>query len=108
MDHPIYRVTSIELLGSYRIRVGFDDGTTREINLEPILQGEIYGPLRDPRVFASVEVDPEVHTLVWPSGADFDPTILHDWPEHEPAMRELARRWAVAASPPAPAPSAAP
>lgn len=93
MDHPIYRVTSFELLGKHLLRVGFDDGLTREINLEPVLQGEIYGPLRDPAVFASVEIDPEIHTLVWPGGADFDPAILHDWPEHEGAMRELAKRW---------------
>lgn len=93
MDHPIYRVTSVEILGRHLLRVGFDDGLSREINLEPVLEGEIYGPLRDPDVFASVEIDPEVHTLVWPGGADFDPAILHDWPEHEGAMRELAKRW---------------
>ncbi|HWM92408.1 MAG TPA: DUF2442 domain-containing protein [Thermoanaerobaculia bacterium] len=96
MGHPIYRVTSVELLGNYRLRVGFDDGSTRDIDLEPVLEGEIYGLLRDRTVFASVEIDPEVHTLVWPNGADFDPAILHDWPEHEAAMRQLAKRWAMA------------
>ena len=93
--HPIYRVTAMDLLGSYRLRVSFDDGSVREIDLEPILSGEVYGPLRDPSVFTSVEIDPEVHTLVWPNGADFDPAILHDWPRHEGSMRELAKRWAT-------------
>lgn len=93
MEHPIYRVTSVDHLGGYRLRVSFDDGLTRELDLEPVLEGELYRPLRDPGVFAEVSVDPEVHTLVWPSGADFDPAILHDWPELEPAMRELARTW---------------
>jgi hypothetical protein len=32
--------------------------------------------------------------LVWPNGADFDPATLHDWPEYELEMLELARRWA--------------
>jgi hypothetical protein len=96
MNHPIYRVASVDLLDGYRLRVGFDDGSAREIDLGPILEGEIYGPLRDRTVFASVEIDPEVHTLVWPNGADFDPAILHDWPQHEPAMRQLAKRWAMA------------
>jgi hypothetical protein len=96
MGHPIYRVTAIDLLDSYRLRISFDDGSVREIDLEPVLAGEIYGPLRDPSVFASVEIDPEVHTLVWPNGADFDPAILHDWPRYEASMRELAKRWAVA------------
>lgn len=96
MAHPIHRVTSVELLGGYRLRIGFDDGSSREIDFEPILEGELYGPLRDAELFAKVEVDPEVRTLAWPNGADFDPAILHDWPEHEEAMRCLARRWALA------------
>jgi hypothetical protein len=96
MHHPIYRVTSVELLGGYCLRVGFDDGSVQEIDLEPVLAGEVYSPLRDHALFASVEIDPEVHTLVWSTGADFDPAILHDWPSHETAMRQLAQRWAMA------------
>jgi hypothetical protein len=30
---------------------------------------------------------------VWPTGADFDPVILHDWPEHEAAFRAGAKEW---------------
>jgi len=96
MDHPIYRIVSVEPLGGYRLRVGFDDGIAREIDLEPILHGELYGPLREPKAFAAVAIDPEVHTLVWPNGADFDPAVLHDWPQREAAMRELAQKWAMA------------
>ena len=51
------------------------------------------GRLRDLNLFQQVKIDPEVHTLVWPNGADFDPATLHDWPLHEQAMREMARRW---------------
>ncbi len=76
--------------------MGFEDGTQQEIDLEPVLAGEMYGPLRDRALFKKVTIDPEVHTLVWPNGADFDPSTLHDWPEHEEAMRALARRWALA------------
>jgi Protein of unknown function (DUF2442) len=95
-QHPIYRVTSVEPLGGYRLRVGFDDRSTREIDLAEVLEGEIYGPLRDPAMFAAVAIDPEVHTLIWPNGADFDPAVLHDWPRHGPAMRDLAKRWSLA------------
>ena len=94
MKHPIHRVTSVDYLGGYRLRVSFDDGLTRDLDLEPVLEGELYGPLRDPAVFAEVSLDPEVHTLVWPSGADFDPAILHDWPERQTAMQDLAKSWA--------------
>jgi hypothetical protein len=95
MVHPIYRVISVDHLGSYRLRVSFDDGVTRELDLGPLLEGELFTPLRDPAVFAKVTVDPEVHTLVWPNGADFDPATLHDWPQHEAAMLDLAKSWAV-------------
>jgi hypothetical protein len=93
MDHPLYRVTSATLVGPYSLRLRFDDGSCRIIDFEPILEGELYGSLRDPAVFGQVRLDPESHTVVWPSGADFDPATLHDWPEHEAAFRAAAERW---------------
>jgi hypothetical protein len=96
MAHPIYRVTSVESLGGYRLRVGFDDGSVQAIDFESVLEGDLYARLRDRAFFATVKIDPEVGTLVWANGADFDPATLHDWPTHEPAMRQLAKRWALA------------
>lgn len=93
MNHPLYRITACEHIAPYSLRLRFDDGLERTINFEPILEGELYGPLRDPAAFAQVTLDPEVHTIVWPCGADFDPATLHDWPEHEPAFRAAAQRW---------------
>ena len=87
----------MDALGGYLLRVGFDDGSSQVIDFEPILVGELYGPIRDPRLFAVVEVDSEVGTLVWLNGADFDPATLHDWPVREPDMRKLAKQWTLAA-----------
>ena len=95
MDHPIYRVRSFEKLAPYTLRVRFDDGTERVIDFHPMLAGELYGPLRDPAVFNQVQLDPEVQTLVWPNGADFDPATLHDWPQHLEALMAAAKRWEV-------------
>jgi len=72
----------------------FEDGLVRTIDFRPVLEGELYGPLRDLDRFNSVSLDREAHTVVWPNGADFDPAILHDWPDHEAGMIALARRWA--------------
>lgn len=91
--HPIYRVTSFEVLRPFALRVAFDDGTEQTIDFLPVLAGELFGPLRDPKLFEKVRVDPEVQTLVWPNGADFDPATLHDWPEHARAMASMASRW---------------
>ncbi len=79
MSHPIYRVIEFEIVGPYTLRVAFDDKTEQVIDFRPMLEGALYAPLHDERVFNQVEIDPEVHTLVWPNGADFDPETLHDW-----------------------------
>ena len=93
MNHPIYRVVGFEIVASHTLTVRFDDDTTQTIDFRPVLSGELYSPLNDVNLFNGVRIDPEVHTLVWPNGADFDPATLHDWPMHEAAFRELAKRW---------------
>lgn len=93
MNHPIHRITSVKVNPPYTLQLTFADGLARTINFEPILAGELYGPLRAPAIFAQVRLDPEVHTVVWPGGADFDPATLHDWPEHEAAFHAAAKRW---------------
>ena len=97
MSHPIHRVRRFEIVGRYTLRVEFDDATAQTIDLEPVLFGELYGPLRDPALFRQVRLDEEIHTLVWPNGADFDPATLHDWPEHVEALASRARAWGSAA-----------
>lgn len=69
------------IVGPHTLSIRFDDGATRRIDFTPILNGELYGPLRDVRLFEQVRLDEEVHTLVWPNGADFDPATLRDWPQ---------------------------
>ncbi|MBI3537436.1 MAG: DUF2442 domain-containing protein [Chloroflexi bacterium] len=90
MNHPIYRVRSFEIVAPYTLRVSFDDGTTETIDFQPILFGELFGPLRDLVLFNQVQIDPEVHTLVWPNGADFDPETLHNWQKYFHAMANRA------------------
>ena len=93
MDHKIYRVVSFEYIRSYTLKVTFDDGKIQVIDFYPVLAGEIYAPLQDEKIFNQVEIDPEVHTLVWPNGADFDPATLHDWPEYLDELKKLVDRW---------------
>jgi len=91
--HPIYRVRSFQIVAPFSLRVRFDDETEQVINFEPVLAGELYRPLRDLALFDQVRIDPEVHTLVWPNGADFDPATLHDWPKLAEALAARARQW---------------
>jgi len=104
MEHAVYRVIDVAVVAPYTLRIRFDDGHVQVIDFRPVLAGELYGPLLDEQLFNQVQIDPEVHTLVWPNGADFDPTILHDWPRYAESMRQLVARWkrksAVRTSPP--------
>jgi hypothetical protein len=93
MKHAIYSVEAFQIVGPYTLSVMFDDGTQQTINFEPVLAGALYSPLRDLSLFNGVRIDPEVHTLVWPNGADFDPETLHDWPEHIDGLQAASRRW---------------
>jgi hypothetical protein len=77
------RITFAEPLEGFVVRLGFDDGTTREVDLEDELWGPVFEPLlRDSRLFRQVRVDDELGTIVWPNGADMDPDVLHG--EHPP------------------------
>ena len=72
------RIRSVEALGGFVLRLLFDDGTVREIDLEAELWGPVFEPLRkDPQLFRQVRVDEELGTIVWPNGADLDPDVLH-------------------------------
>ena len=91
--HPIHRVHSFTIVGPYVLRVRFEDQTEQIIDFEPVLGGELFRPLRDLRVFNKVRLDFEVHTLTWPTGGDFDPATLHDWPRYAREMAARAIQW---------------
>ena len=72
------RVKSVEPLDSFRVRLGFTDGSSKEIDLEPYLRGPVFEPIRkDPKMFREVSVDHRAGTIVWPNGADIDPDVLY-------------------------------
>jgi hypothetical protein len=91
--HPqIHRVTQFQLTGNYTILVTFADQTERVIDLEPILSGPLFGPLKDPKLFSQVTLDEDFGALEWPNGADIDPAVLHDWEDHLDAILERRRQ----------------
>ena len=85
-----------EIVSLYALCVRFEDRTEQTINFRPILESELYGPLRDLELSNQVRNDSDAKTLVWPNGADCDPATMHDWPEYVRELRELAVAWAAA------------
>lgn len=59
------------------VRVMFADGEVRDVDVTPLLDTEVFGPLRDKSVFEQVQVDEELGTIAWPSGADLDPDVIY-------------------------------
>ena len=81
----------------YRLLLEFDDGSTLEIDFEPMLIGPLFGQLRDLRLFGQVQVNRDTGTIEWPNGADFSPVILHSWAEYGPRIiAERNERYLVA------------
>lgn len=93
--HELYRVTSFRIVRPYTLYITFDDGSEQTICFEPILYGELFGPLRDLAFFNRVRLDEEIQTLVWPNDAAFDPETLRNWPDYEAEWIKAAQRWAL-------------
>lgn len=74
----LIRIQAVTPREGFVVRVEFTDGTIREIDLEPYLDGPVFQALReDPEMFRLVKVDPRMRTLIWPNGADLDPDVLY-------------------------------
>ncbi|MFZ2521774.1 MAG: DUF2442 domain-containing protein, partial [Anaerolineae bacterium] len=58
MYHQLYQVVDFNIVDDYVVWVKFDDETEQIIDFEPVLHGEIWGPLRDIDLFNQVMIDP--------------------------------------------------
>lgn len=71
-------ITQVSCAGPYRLRLRFDNGITKEVDLSDELHGEVFEPLKDLDFFQRVSVNPETRTIEWPNGADFAPEFLFE------------------------------
>lgn len=72
------RVSEALYVRGYTVFVRFQDGVEGEVDLQPQLYGEVFEPLKDLEYFRQFRVDLDLHTLVWPNGADFAPEFLYE------------------------------
>ena len=73
-------VAGVRVIAPYGLEVTFTDGVIRRISLERMIaqaSGPVFGPLRDPALFAQAYYDAEGYTVAWPTGADIAPEALY-------------------------------
>ena len=82
-------VVEATYVSDHKIRVRFDDGQLKLIDLASHLEGPIFEPLKDPEYFRRFTVNEDIDTVTWPNEADFSPDFLY---EIGTELTELAAR----------------
>jgi len=72
------RIVEAKYVRDYVIRLRFADGVEGDVDLSGELFGTVFEPLKNLAVFRQFSIHPELHTLVWPNGADFAPEFLRE------------------------------
>ncbi len=74
-----WRVTDVQPLPDYRLRVRFRDQTEGVVDLSRLVTGQgagVFAALRAPAVFAQVRI--ECGAVTWPGGPDLAPDAMYD------------------------------
>lgn len=71
-------ITGVEVIGIYRLRLTFADGTIGDVDFRAREWRGIFEPLADPAYLARVAVNPEAGTIAWPDGSDMAPEPLYE------------------------------
>lgn len=71
-------ITDVQHAGGFRLRLRFENGRTRLVDLEPHLTGGVFEALRDPSQFQTARLNSDLDTVVWENGADMSPDFLYD------------------------------
>jgi hypothetical protein len=72
------RITEVEPLSDYRIRVIYETGEARLFDVTPYISGSWFGQLADKGYFKTVRVVDDGHGIAWPDGQDIAPHELYD------------------------------
>ena len=76
-------VTSVEYVSGYKLRLEFENGSVRLVDLAGELDGEMFEPLKNRRVFRTARLNPDLDTVVWSNGADMSPDFLYNIGQRE-------------------------
>ncbi|MBO4826046.1 MAG: DUF2442 domain-containing protein [Prevotella sp.] len=69
-------VVKAEYLDGYRVKLLFNNGETKIVDLAQSLQGPVFTPLKDIGFFKRFTI--KFNTIEWENGADFAPEYLYE------------------------------
>ena len=78
MKDKILHILDVEVIKDFILKLEFNNGTVKIVDVKPLLTGPVFRPLNDPMFFAKVSIDPLAQTVVWPNGADLAPEALFE------------------------------
>lgn len=84
------RLIAAHYESEYRVWLRFNDGLEGIVDLVDELHGVVFEPLRDQAEFSRVTFNADIHTIVWPNGADLAPEYLWQTLEKSNASRRTA------------------
>ena len=77
---PMLQIVAADRLGDYRLMVTFNDGEKRIFDGHSLLDGPVFAPLADEKVFNDYTLDYE--TLTWLNGeVDIAPEFVYEHSE---------------------------
>ena len=69
-------VVKAEYLDGYRVKLLFNNGETKVVDLAQSLNGSVFAPLKDIGYFKNFSI--KFNTIEWENGADFAPEYLYE------------------------------
>ena len=69
-------IVKAEYISEYQIRLWFNTGDVREVDLKDSLKGSVFEPLKDIQAFQKFHI--RFNTIEWDNGADFSPEYLFE------------------------------
>ncbi len=73
----MHRIVGVKPLKNYRLRLKFSDGVEGTADLSSLVGKGVFSVWKDTKVFESVFIDPESHTVAWHGGIDLCPDTLY-------------------------------
>lgn len=77
-SHKIIKVLEVTHLGEHKLKLKFDNGEIKTVDLWPRIQSAtgMFKELQDLEYFAKVAIDRNLGTITWPNGLDWAPDAL--------------------------------